>query len=57
MNNSALLNETLKYCTLLNETKEGFTFSCVEYNPVFTSILLMIKFYEGSLANCLGRSL
>ena len=40
LNDSALLNETLEYCTLLNQTEEGFKFSCVEYNPVFASLIL-----------------
>ena len=40
LNDSALLNETLEYCTLLNQTEEGFIFSCVEYNPWFASLTL-----------------
>lgn len=48
LNDSALLNETLEYCTLLNQTEEGFIFSCVEYNPWF-AILTLTFIYLPSL--------
>ena len=40
LNDNDLLNATLEHCTLLNETEEGFTFSCMEYNPWFASLTL-----------------
>ena len=40
LNDTALLNDTLVSCTLMNETEEGFEFYCEEYNPFFASLTL-----------------
>ena len=40
LNDTALLNDTLAHCTLMNEKEEGFEFYCEESNPYFASLTL-----------------